>query len=135
MQATGGRPNTKLVSDLDPSLVDENSRVIVQPTLQVKGQTNIFAAGDITNWPEQKQMMKAQAHAGVIAANIISLIQGQKPSKEYKTKMEGIFVTNGAVRNSSCKAFGVVADDFYRKEGLPCSTFSGSLRLATGLCR
>lgn len=94
---TGGRPNTRLFSDLSPSLVDENGRVLVQPTLQVVGHSNIFAAGDITNVKEQKQLMKAQAHAEVVVANIISLIKGQTALKEYKTKMEGIFVTNGKV--------------------------------------
>ena len=73
--------------------------MIVSQTLQVAGHPDIFAAGDITNIQEQKQLMKTEWHAEVIVENIISLIKGSGAQKLYKTKMEAIAVTNGKVRN------------------------------------
>lgn len=74
-----------------------NKHVKVRPTLQLASHESIFALGDIILWDEQKQAFKAHGHASVIAANILSLLNGSKLRKEYKTGREMILVTNGKV--------------------------------------
>ena len=87
-----------MLETLSPSVLDDARRVIVSPTLQVADHPDIFAAGDITNFQEQKQLMKTEWHAEVIVQNIVNLIKGNGAQKQYKTKMEAIFITNGKVR-------------------------------------
>ncbi|KAG8785649.1 hypothetical protein FRC12_017325 [Ceratobasidium sp. 428] len=54
----GGRPNTSMLAEFDPtSLIEETGYVRVEPNLQVKlisGACNVYAVGDIIDWPEQK---------------------------------------------------------------------------------
>ncbi|CAE6418875.1 unnamed protein product, partial [Rhizoctonia solani] len=55
--AAGGRPNTGVVSTLDVDVVTKTGTVLVTPELRVKlssGAQNVWAIGDIIEWPEQK---------------------------------------------------------------------------------
>lgn len=74
----------------------------VQPTLQLPNHPHIFAAGDIIEWLEEKQAMKAMAHAPLIVQNIVTVLNsnGQPSLKPYKTGTEMIVLTNGAVSSS-----------------------------------
>ncbi|KAF8666782.1 Pyridine nucleotide-disulfide oxidoreductase [Rhizoctonia solani] len=87
-----------IVRAFDPSAVTESGTVLVTPELQVKissGVRNVWAIGDIVEWPEQKMVLKASSgHAPVLAKNIIASIRGSKPSP-YGGKTEMIFVTIG----------------------------------------
>ncbi|KZS91692.1 FAD/NAD-P-binding domain-containing protein [Sistotremastrum niveocremeum HHB9708] len=91
----GGRPNTEFIKSLGTKALTPYGRVNVKPTLQVEGETNVFAAGDVIEYKEQKQVAKAAGHAPVIIENVIALLSGSSPSKEYKGSMEAILVTNG----------------------------------------
>jgi apoptosis-inducing factor 2 len=75
----------------------------VLPTLQLKSNPRVFAAGDVVALPEQHTLIKATAHAPVIAANILALVQGggksNKALKNYTKAMDGILITNGRVSN------------------------------------
>lgn len=93
----GGVPNTDFLRSFDPEILDEFGRVRIQPTLQLEKYPDIFAGGDIIAFHEQKQLAKAPGHAAVIAANILSLINGKEPKKLYKGTFEGVLVTNGKV--------------------------------------
>lgn len=96
--ATGGRPNASLAQTLDVSIVSESGRVKVLPTLQVplaSGARNVFAAGDIIEWQEQHTLVKAGGHAGIIAPNVLAVLNGTAPTKLYKTPAEIIVVTRG----------------------------------------
>ena len=66
-------------------------------TLQVKGHPDIFVAGDIISFPEQKQLAKIPGHVAVITANILSLLQGKPAKKTYSGTTEMIAITNGEV--------------------------------------
>ncbi|CAE6423096.1 unnamed protein product, partial [Rhizoctonia solani] len=96
--ATGGRPNTSVVSTLDSSVVTPKGTVQVTPELNVKlasGARNVWAIGDIIEWPEQKMVFKASTgHAPLVAGNIIASISGGK-LKPYQGKPEAILVTLG----------------------------------------
>ena len=86
-----------IVESLGQDAVTARKHVKVLPTLQLPSQQSIFALGDIIDWEEQKQAFKAGGHASIITANILSLLNGSKPQKNYKTGPEVILITNGRV--------------------------------------
>ncbi|KAK7036011.1 apoptosis-inducing factor [Favolaschia claudopus] len=88
------RPNTSFINSLNPDALTPAGFVKVKPTLQLHDYPNIFAAGDIVDWNEQKQAIKAQDHAKIVAKNIVNHFNGA-PLKTYKTAFEAIFLTNG----------------------------------------
>lgn len=95
---SGPTPNTgMIVESLGQDVVTERKYVKVLPTLQLPTQESIFALGDITDLAEQKQGFKANGHATIITANILSILNGSKPQKQYKTGPEIILITNGKV--------------------------------------
>jgi len=84
-----------IAESLGQDVVTERKHVKVLPTLQLPSHQSIFALGDIIDWQEQKQAFKAGGHGSIITANILSLLSGSKPLKNYKTGPEVILVTNG----------------------------------------
>jgi NADH dehydrogenase FAD-containing subunit len=95
LKTTGPRPATGFLSSLPASLTSTGH---VKPTLQLADHPRIFAAGDIIDWNEQKQAAKVDAHAGVVTANVLSIIGGKDATTQYKGSSELIVVTNGKVR-------------------------------------
>ncbi|KAF8154819.1 hypothetical protein B0H34DRAFT_660708 [Crassisporium funariophilum] len=91
----GTRPNTKFIESLGSDVLTPAGLVKVSPTLQVPNHPNIFAGGDVIDWDEQKQAGKAATHAGVIAQNILLLLDKTKPLTIYKGSYELIVVTIG----------------------------------------
>ncbi|XP_051119974.1 uncharacterized protein LOC127243829 [Andrographis paniculata] len=61
--------------------LDAHGRIMVDKTLRVKGYSNIFAIGDITDIPELKQGYLAESHAQVAAKNLKALMRGETESK------------------------------------------------------
>lgn len=86
----------------------------VLATLQLKSNPRVFAAGDVVALPEQHTLVKAGAHAPVIAANILELIRGDgkatKALKQYTKAMDGILITNGRVSAQSATTGRLRAD-------------------------
>jgi NADH dehydrogenase FAD-containing subunit len=93
----GPRPNTDFISTFGSGVLTERGTVKVKPTLQLASHPDIYAAGDIIDWDEQKQAGKVNAHAPVVAANVLSSVAGQTPTSNYKGSIEMIVVTNGKV--------------------------------------
>lgn len=77
--------------------MDSANYVKILPTFQLPGHSNIFAAGDIIAWKEQKQAAKAAAHAGVVVKNVLAVLKGQSPPSQYQGSYEIILVTIGRV--------------------------------------
>lgn len=98
--AWGTRPNTGFLSSLGSDVLDSKGFVKVTSTLQLPNHPEIFALGDITDIKEQKQAGKAQFHAGVVSANILSYVKNGTAPKKYKGMPEMILVTNGKVRSA-----------------------------------
>ncbi|KAK7342053.1 hypothetical protein VNO80_24995 [Phaseolus coccineus] len=56
--------------------LDADGRIKVDENLRVKGRSNIFAIGDITDLQEIKQGVYASGHAQLVAKNLKLLIEG-----------------------------------------------------------
>lgn len=97
MPARGGRPNTAYLKSLGDDVLDARGYVRIAPTLQLTEYKNIFAAGDIMAFDEQKALAKTPGHAKIVADNIMSLVAGEVPKKTYGGTFEGLFITNGKV--------------------------------------
>ena len=97
IHAFGFKPKTEFLASLDGALTEKNF-VRVNEFLEVKGHAGVFALGDIIDWAEQKQAAKANGHSGVVAANVVSFVQGNPPKKAYKGSTEMILIPLGKVR-------------------------------------
>ncbi|KAK7451038.1 hypothetical protein VKT23_012713 [Stygiomarasmius scandens] len=96
VRALGPKPNTSYLTNSLSSVLTSKGTVKVEPTLQVQGYSNIFAAGDIVEWDEQKQAAKAgMGHAPIVVNNVQEYLKGGNKMKVYKGSMELIMVTNG----------------------------------------
>lgn len=95
LATTGPLPNTAFVSSLGSAVLNKRGSIIVKPTLQLFAHPNIYAAGDVIDWAEQKQAAKVAGHAAVVAKNIVSAIQGKPTVALYKGGTEMIVLTNG----------------------------------------
>uniref|UniRef100_A0A0W0FF03 FAD/NAD(P)-binding domain-containing protein n=1 Tax=Moniliophthora roreri TaxID=221103 RepID=A0A0W0FF03_MONRR len=78
-----------------PDTLTSRGFVKVKPTLQLPQHPNIFAAGDIIDWNEQKQAAKIKAHVSVVLKNITSYLSGKTITNKYKGSTELIIITNG----------------------------------------
>ncbi|MGL4743700.1 MAG: FAD-dependent oxidoreductase [Dermatophilaceae bacterium] len=63
--------------------VDERGCIRVEPTLRVHGYTRVFAVGDATDLAEQKLVVTAQRHAGVVAHNVGRVLAGRVPDRVW----------------------------------------------------
>jgi len=96
----GPRPNTKFIGEsLGSDTLSASGYVKVQPSLQLFGHPNIFSAGDVIDWQEEKQAVKVMSQAPIAANNIAAVLSGNTAAlKQYKGSSEMIVVTNGKVR-------------------------------------
>jgi len=98
VRTSGPRPNTEfLASSLGADILSEDKFVQVSPQLQVISHPSVFAAGDIIEWEEEKQVGKTAGQAAVVAKNIISYLANKPLKKQYNGSPEMIILTNGKV--------------------------------------
>lgn len=105
VSSQGPRPNTAFISTLGSDTLTDRGYVRVKPTLQLVSHPDIYAAGDIIDWAEQKQAAKTHAHAAVVTANILSNLAGKKSAKEYKGSYELVVITNGKVSTTDASDY------------------------------
>ncbi|KAH8814683.1 hypothetical protein DL96DRAFT_420597 [Flagelloscypha sp. PMI_526] len=122
LSARGPTPDVSLLqtSTLLSNVVTSEQTVRISPTFQVQGHENIFAIGDIIDWPEQKQMGKTTAHAAVIEHNILALLQGKGKSnlKKYPGSKEMIAITfgpDGGITYLGLPYWDVVLGDWFTR--------------------
>ena len=102
--ATGQKPNNGLVAQLAESsgvsLVNPaNGCIFVKPTLQLKSEKfpNIFSLGDIADTGSHKAARPGAQQAGVVARNIVSMIENGQPAEEFKPTPAAIHLSLGIV--------------------------------------
>ncbi|KAJ6571644.1 FAD/NAD(P)-binding domain-containing protein [Mycena capillaripes] len=106
VKTTGAtQPNTAFIESLNADALTSAGFVKVTPTLQLPNYPNIFAAGDIIEWKEQKQAIKSGAHAQLVTKNVMSYINGSA-LKNYSTAFEAVLVTNG--KRGGISYFGIL---------------------------
>ncbi|KAF8707872.1 Pyridine nucleotide-disulfide oxidoreductase, partial [Rhizoctonia solani] len=137
INATEGRPNTSVVSTLDNSVLTSKGTVLVTPELNIKlasGARNVWAVGDIIEWPEQKMVFKASmGHAPIVAGNIIASINGGKQNP-YQGKPEMILITLGPKGGRGNIPFlgGIVVGDWVATKAKSASLFISNARTTLG---
>ena len=82
---TGIKLNSRCMSKILSYCLNERRLIIVNEYLQVKGFSNVFAAGDITDVREEKTAQNAEKQAEIAAKNIINIEKG-KALKKYLSK-------------------------------------------------
>ncbi|KAL0951560.1 hypothetical protein HGRIS_008242 [Hohenbuehelia grisea] len=130
----GPSPNTSVISSsLGASAVTERGLVKVTPTLQLPSHPNIYAAGDILDIKEEKQLAKAHTHAAIVAGNILASIAGQ-PLKPYKGSPEMILATLGKNGGAAYLGFlwGLVFGDWFARMAKSKTLMVPMLRKAVG---
>ena len=111
VQAYGARPNTELIATLDRDVITPQGLVRVNKHLEIPNHPGVFAAGDIIDWPEQKQAHKAVEHVPVVVGNVLSYLEGKPPREEYRGSPETIVIPVGKVRNHDiCAGRGDLAE-------------------------
>ncbi|KAF8633590.1 hypothetical protein AX15_001383 [Amanita polypyramis BW_CC] len=117
VSARGPRPNTSFIaSSLGSNAVNDSGFVRIHPTLQLRDHPDIFALGDIVDWNEQKQLVKAAAHASIVVSNVEAYFSGHK-MKEYKGSPEMIAITvgkNGGVTYIGL-LWGIIIGDWFTR--------------------
>lgn len=68
--------------------LDEDHRIKVNAFLQIEGHSNIFAAGDVTFFKEEKLVERAVKQAEVVAENITRLTKGQPLRAQYSSQQK-----------------------------------------------
>ena len=91
---TGIIPQYKFMKKNFKKSLNKNNQIEVNEFLQVKGQENIFAAGDITSVVEEKTAQNAQRQSDIVVKNILRLDSKEKLNK-YKSKKTTLVISLG----------------------------------------
>lgn len=104
VMATGQTPNNNLVAQLAESsgtslLNPANGCIFVKPTLQLNSDKfpNIFSLGDIADTGSHKAARPGAQQAGVVARNIVSMIENGQPAEEFAPTPAAIHLSLGFV--------------------------------------
>jgi len=97
--STGYSINTSyLKGSFLESVLNERSLIKVEPTLQIQGQKNIFALGDIIDTKAAKLAYNAKEQSKIVAKNLVLLVSGKNNLITYraeKAAQAGVVVTFG----------------------------------------
>jgi apoptosis-inducing factor 2 len=111
-----------------------SGHIAVTPSLQVKGQTTVFALGDITDVAEAKRAGAALQHAEVIAENIGSLIGGGTRLTSYEPGPGAILLplgpTGGAAELPGGELLGPEVTAQYKGADLMVGRFAETFGLS-----
>ncbi len=92
--STGIVPNFEFMKKNFSDSLNENNYIKVNSFLQVAGNKNFFAAGDVANINEEKTAQNAEKHAQIVVNNLKALELGGK-LKKYEPKKIPFFISLG----------------------------------------
>lgn len=90
----GVNPNSGFVKESFKKSVDEKGFVKVNGFLQMEGHENIFVAGDVSSFPEEKTAQNAHNHAKRVIKNILRKNKGRELLR-YKPKERAMVLSLG----------------------------------------
>ncbi len=91
---TGIKPNYEYMRKYCSTSINERQNICVNPFLQVQGYQHVFAAGDITNIPEEKTAQNAEKQAEIVVRNIYRAEKGE-PLEEYRSTPRVMVISLG----------------------------------------
>jgi apoptosis-inducing factor 2 len=91
----GAAPVTGYLSADLSAVRQPGGLITVNQELRLPGQRAVFAVGDVTAVPEMKLARNAKNQAGVVAANIRTLITGQGSMANYTPSADAIVLPLG----------------------------------------
>jgi len=94
----GASINTDYLRSYDSTVITSKGTINVLPSLRVplsNGKTNVWAAGDVIEWSEQKNLGKVPGMASVVVANIIAATQNKVAPKVYSGGIDALVVPIG----------------------------------------
>jgi len=91
---TGIKPNFEFLKRNFSSILNEKNQISVNSYLQVKGNKNIFSAGEITSIKEEKTAQNAEYQARVVVRNILNL-EKKLPLKKYVSQPRVMVISLG----------------------------------------
>ncbi|KAK2462569.1 hypothetical protein APHAL10511_005412 [Amanita phalloides] len=98
----GGKVNTDFITTLGDNVLWSSSKCVrIDPAFRLFRHKRIFAAGDVIEWEEQKQLIKALNHAEMVAKNVISVARREDPRMIYKGSAEVISLSMGKGRGAT----------------------------------
>ena len=105
---TGGAPCTGYMKQHHSGLLTSSGHIRVQPTLQVVGQTCLFALGDITDLKENKMAWHIQGQVPVAEANLLNVLGLQSSCASGRLKTYKAKTNNPSMAVTLGSAAGVV---------------------------
>lgn len=94
--STGLSYDDSLYTDFDEIAIEDNGSLRMNESLQVKGYSNIFAGGDITDIKEEKTGHNADSQARTISENIVRMKEG-KQLKTYSKMKAPLIISLGDI--------------------------------------
>ncbi len=94
-KSLGIKLNNGFMKNETARYINDRGQIKVDARLMVKGSTNLFALGDITDVEEMKLGAIANMHAKLIAGNLNNLINNIGKLKEHKAMPAMGFITLG----------------------------------------
>ncbi len=95
-QCYGANANTGYLAGTEyDSALHPDGTIAVESTLQVKGYSNVYAVGDITDVRESKRADAARQQARVVMANIAAQIEGGTAEAVYRPTKEWVILPLG----------------------------------------
>lgn len=91
---TGITPNYDFMKKNFSSHLNEKNQIKVNKTLQLFGERNIFAAGDIIDMQEEKTAQNAERQAKIVVENIIAL-EENRDLQDYHTRTGPLVISLG----------------------------------------
>ncbi|MBS3080231.1 FAD-dependent oxidoreductase [Candidatus Pacearchaeota archaeon] len=91
---TGITPNYDFMKPNFPKSLNKKNQIIVNEYLQLIGERNIFAAGDITDRLEEKTAQNAERQSQIVVNNIIAL-ENKEKLKDYHPRTGPLVISLG----------------------------------------